>query len=88
MFRREESGIVEDWNMEVEEEVEDKKKLDEQKRRLQKQLREIEKFTDMDQIFGHSQKEKCKERLLEIEEKRNELLAGTPENAEKVSNDA
>ena len=32
---RRESGFEEDWNMEVEEEVENKKKLDEQGRRLQ-----------------------------------------------------
>ena len=60
--------------MEVEEEVENKEKLDEQRRRLQKQVRETEKFTDMDQMFRDSQKEKWKEMLLEIEEKRNELL--------------
>ena len=78
----------EDWNIEVQEEGENKKKLDEQRRRLQKQIREIEKFTDMDQMFPDSQKEKWKERQLEIEEKRNELLPGTPEDAEEVSKDA
>ena len=30
----------------------DKTKQDEQRRRLQKQLREIKRFSDMDQIFG------------------------------------
>ena len=60
--------------MEVDEEVENKKKLDDQRRRLQKQTREIEKLTDVDQMFRDSQKEKWKERLLEIEEKSNELL--------------
>ena len=48
---RRESGLEEDWKMEVDEEVDSKKKLDEQRKRLQKQLREIEKFKDMDQMF-------------------------------------
>ena len=38
---RRESGLEEDWKMEVDEEVDSKKKLDEQRKRLQKQLREI-----------------------------------------------
>ena len=42
---------------------------------LQKQLREIEKFTDVDQMFRDGQKEKWKGDLQEIEQKRNELLA-------------
>ena len=54
---RRESGLEEDWNMEVDEEVDDKKKLDEQRRTLQKQLREIEKFSDMVQMFRDGQKE-------------------------------
>ena len=55
--------------------VDNKKKLDEQRERLQKQLREIEKFSDMDQMFRDGQKEKWKEELQEVEKKRNELLA-------------
>ena len=59
--------------MEIDE-IENKKKLDEQRRRLQMQIREIERFTDVDQMFWDNPKEKWKERLWEIEEKRNELL--------------
>ena len=51
--------------MEVDEGIENKKKLDEQSWRLP---------PAMDQMFRDSQKEKWKEKLLEIEEKRNELL--------------
>ena len=54
---RRESGLEEDWNMEVDEEVDDRKKLDEQRRRLQKQPREIEKFSDMDRMFRDGLKE-------------------------------
>ena len=41
---------------------------------MQKHIPEIEKFTDMDQMFPDSQKERWKEKLLKIEENRNELL--------------
>ena len=36
-----ETCLEEDWNMDVEEEVENKKKLDEQRRTLQKQMRDL-----------------------------------------------
>ena len=42
--------------MDVDEEVGNEKKLDEQRKRLQKQLRVIEKFSDMDQMFRDGQK--------------------------------
>ena len=41
---------------------------------MQKQLREIEKFSDKDQMFWDGQKEQWKEKQQEIEQKRNELL--------------
>ena len=37
--------------MEDEEEVQSKKKLEEQKKSLQRQLRDIEKFASMDPVF-------------------------------------
>ena len=49
--------------MDVDEEVQSKKKLDVQKKRLQKQLREIDKFTDMDPMFQEGQKENWKGHL-------------------------
>ena len=51
-------GLEEDCKMEVEEEIDCKKKLDEWRKRMQKQLRDIEKFTDMEPMFWDSQKEK------------------------------
>ena len=71
---RKESGLGEGWKIEVDEEVDSKKKLDEQRKRLQKQLPEIEKFTDMDQMFLEGQKENGKGDLQETEQKRSELL--------------
>ena len=85
---RRESGLEEDWNMGVDEEVDKKKKLDEQWKRLQKQLREIYKFSDMGEMFWDGQKEKWKEELQEIEEKRNQLLPEHPKHSENVSKDA
>ena len=67
---RRECGFEEDWNMEVDEEVDNKKKLDERRKRLQKQLREIDKFSDLDQVFQDGHKEKWKYELQEIERKR------------------
>ena len=47
----EEGKLEEDGQMEVGGETESKKNLDERKKKLQKPLRDIEKFTDMDQLF-------------------------------------
>ena len=58
------SGLEEDCKMEVEEETDCTKKLDEQKKSLQRQLRVIEKFTDMDPVLRDRQKERWKEELL------------------------
>ena len=60
--------------LEVEEDTDCKTKLDEQKKSLQKELRDIEKFTDMEPMVRDSQKEKWKCQLQEIERKRTELL--------------
>ena len=49
-------------------------KLEEQKKSLRRQLREIEKFANMDPAFRNKQKEVWKEELEEIERKRAELL--------------
>ena len=45
--QRRESGMEEEWEMDVtvEDEIESRKKLDEHKRKLQKELREIETFS-------------------------------------------
>ena len=55
------SGLEEDCKMEVEEETDNKKKLDEQKKSLQKQLRDIEKFANLDLVFRDRQKENLEE---------------------------
>ena len=70
------SGSEEGCKMEFEEEADCKKKLEEQKKSLQRQLRDIENFASMDPFFRDRdrQKEVWKEELEEIERKRTELL--------------
>ena len=48
-------GLEEDCKMEVEEETHCKNKSDEQKKSLQRQLRDIEKFASMDLVFRDRQ---------------------------------
>ena len=69
------AGLEEDWNMDCEEEVENKKKLDEQRKRLQKQLRDLEKFTCMPQDIQSKLKETWQLELQDIEQKRNDLVS-------------
>ena len=53
--------------MGVEDEVESRKKLDEQMRRPQRQLREVERFTDVPQEVQSSLKEILQQQLQEKE---------------------
>ena len=60
--------------MEVEDEVESRKKLDEQRKRLQVQLREVERFTDAPKEIQSSLKGILQQQLQEVEQRRNDLL--------------
>ena len=64
---RKESGIEEDWGMEVEDEAESRNNLDEQRKRLQSQLRGIERFNDLPQ-------ENLQQELQEVEQRKNDFL--------------
>ena len=70
----EEGGFEEDGKMEEDEEIERMKKLDEREKKLQKQLLDIEKFTDMDQLLVDEQREECQHELQDLEQRRNDLL--------------
>ena len=59
--------------MEVDEEV-DSKKLDQRKKELPTQLRDIEKFTDVPQEVGDVLSEKWQQELQDIVQRRNDLL--------------
>ena len=41
--------VDDDWSMEVEDEIESREKLDQKRKRLQRQLRDIEKLFDVSQ---------------------------------------
>ena len=60
------------------------KKSEEQKKSLQRQLRDIEKFASMDPVFRERQKEMWIEELEDVEEK-NRASAGASEDAEEVT---
>ena len=64
-------------DMDVEEEVESRKKLDEQKRKLQKELREIEKFSCLSREVQESLESNLQQQLQEVEQKRHDLMQGT-----------
>ena len=71
---RRESGLEEDCGMEVEDEVERRKKLDEQRKRLQRQLRDVERFGDVSQEVQSSLKKNLQKQPQEVEQRRNDLL--------------
>ena len=68
---RGESGMEEEWRMDMdfEEEVESRKKLDEQKRKLQKGLREIEKFSCFSKEVQEGLKSNLQQQLQEVKKK-------------------
>ena len=59
--------------------------MDEQRKRLQKQLREFEKYTDVPQDILSSFRERWQQQLQDVEHKRNDLLPEHQESAEEVS---
>ena len=67
------SGLEDGCKMEFDEETDCKKKLEERKKSLRRQLRDIEKFASMDPVYRDRQ-EVWKEELEEIERKNTELL--------------
>ena len=60
--------------MEVAEEAESRNKLDEQRNRLQRQLRDVERFIDFPQETQSGIKENLQRQLQEVEQKRHDLL--------------
>ena len=59
---------------EVDEEVDSKKKLDQRKKELLRQLRKLDKFTDVPRNVGDVLKEKWQQELEDIEPRRTDLL--------------
>ena len=68
------SDLDEGCRMEVEEEVQSEKKLGEQRRNLQREMRDIDKLTFMEPAVREAQKEKFMRLLQEVETKSTDLL--------------
>ena len=76
-------GMDEGCRMEVEEEMQSRKKLDEQRRNMQRQMRDIDKLTFMEPAVREVQKEKFVCLLQEVERKRTDLLAEHQKNTRR-----
>ena len=72
---RRESDLEEVWGMEMdlEGEVESRKKLDEQRRKLQKEQRDVEKFSCVPKEFQEGLKSNLQQ-LQEVEQRRHDLM--------------
>ena len=69
-----EGRFEEEGMMEVDEDVDSKKKLDQRKKELQKQLRDVQRSTDTPQDMQDMLKEKWQHELQDIERRRNDVL--------------
>ena len=73
---RRESGLEEEWGveMDIEDEAGSRKLLDEHKRKLQKELRDIDKFSYVPKEFQESLKSNLQQQLQEVEQRRHDLI--------------
>ena len=73
---RRESGLEEEWRveMDLEDEAESRKKLDEQKKKLQVKLRDIENFSCVPKEFQESLKSNLQQQPQEVEQRRHDLM--------------
>ena len=71
--------------MEFDEETDCKKKLEEQKKSLQRQLRDIEKFASMDPVFQGQTEGDLERRAGRYSEEKDRASAGASEGAEEVT---
>ena len=69
-----ESGLEEEWCMDVEDEIENRKKLDEERNKLQKNLREVEKLSSVPKEDQDRLKNDLQQRLLGVEQRRHDIL--------------
>ena len=71
---RRESGLEEVWGLEVEDEIESRKKLDEQRKKLQKELRDVENLSCASKEVQDSLKNDLQQQLQEVEQRRHDLM--------------
>ena len=86
---RRESGLEEERRMEMdfEDEAERRKKMDEEGRKLQKELRDIEKFSCVPKEFQENLKSNTQQQLQEVEPRRHDLMPEQPESAKNIAKD-
>ena len=71
---RRESGMEEEVGMDFEDEIESRKKLDEQRKKLQKELRDVEKLSCVSKEVQDSLKNDLQQQLREVEQRRHDLM--------------
>ena len=73
---REEGDLEEVWEdcMEVEDEAECRGKLDEQRKKMQRELREVERLSFVSKEMQDSVKESMQHQLQDVEKRRNDLV--------------
>ena len=73
---RTKSGMGEEWrmDMDLEDEVESRRKLEEQKRKLQKEWRDVEKFSCAPKEFQENLKSNLQQQLQEVEQRRHDFM--------------
>ena len=73
---RRQSGLEEKWGMgmDVEDEIEIRKKLNEQKRKLEKEMREIEKLSCLPEEVQEGLKNSLQQQQQEVEQRRHDLM--------------
>ena len=75
---RRESGMEGEWRMDVEDEIESRKKLDEQRRKLQKGMRDVEKLSCVClKMLRTASSMTCSSQLQDVEQRRHDFM---PEN--------
>ena len=71
---RRESGLEEVWGLEAEDEIESRKKLDAQRKKLQKELRDVENLSCASKEVQDSLKNDLQQLLQEVEQRRHDLM--------------
>ena len=72
----EKSGLEEEWGveMDLQDQADSRKKLDEQEKKLQKEPRDLEKFSCVPKEFQESLKSDLQQQLQEVEQRWHDLM--------------
>ena len=86
---RRERGLKEEWreDMDIEDETESRKKLDDQKKKLHKELRGVERLQLVSKEAQGNIKESLQQQLHEVENRRHDPHARASKSVEKITKD-